>query len=441
MAIRNDLSVNWEVSPRIITVAAPSTTITIQDLHDTCRDIEDNLPESTPFDHLIDSAGKEPLGGGVLVGITATLQNAKLAFEARLGPDFVSCTVSGGNLVAVDANGDNMDPIQTTAYTQVTIAQSSSATIATPASDYAALYLIESLRGRHASIGDVWYWNPTSGVDGNDGATPLTAVATFAQAQTLAVTGNNDVIFALSTAPGGITTVTEKITISKSTLKLRGPGYPFQFVPDTNGAPTVTISADSAEMSGFYVSTAAGGTDNGITVTGDNALIKDVWVSSATSHGISVSSSTRTTIDTCAIEDCAGDGINIGASTSIAKVRNCILSGNTGDGADLSGASVTDNIFESNLIFNNTGWGIDVNSGVTRTGIRLHHTIAENTAGSIEDDGTDTFQDTSGTITGGDIDAIVDGVWDEVIGSHLTTGTTGKTLKDAKVKSTLASLK
>src|SRR3989304_4614580 len=225
MAIRNDLSVNWEVSPRIITVAAPSVTITIQDLHDTCRDIEDNLPESTPFDHLIDSAGKEPLGGGVLVGVTATLQNAKLAFEARPGPDFVSCTVFGGNVVAVDANGVNMDPIQTTAYTQVTIAQSSSATIATPPSDYVLLHMVESLRGRSVSVGDVWFWDPTGGRGTHDGTTPNTAVETFAQAQTLAsTTGTPDnIIFALATS-GGTTTTTEEITISINNIKLRGAG-------------------------------------------------------------------------------------------------------------------------------------------------------------------------------------------------------------------------
>lgn len=441
MAVRSDVTVNWELSPRIITVAAPSTNIIIQDLHDTLRDIEGDLPEGTPFPHLIDSAGKEPLGGGSFVGITATLQNAKLAFEARPGPNFVSCTVTGGNLVAVDANGNNMDPIQTTAYTQVTISQSSSPTIIQPPSDYAALHMIESLRGRSVSVGDIWYWDPTSGVDTNDGTTPSTAVATFAQAQTLASTGSPDnIIFALATS-GGITTVTEKITISTPNIKLRGPGYTFQFVPDSAG-DTVTISANNAEFSGFYVSTFGTGTNNGIAVTGDNALIKDVWVASATSDGINVSSSSRTTVDTCAIENCAGNGIGIGADTAIAKVRNCIISGNTADGVDFTGTGITDNILENNLIFNNTGWGIDVNASATRTGIRLHHTIAKNTLGTIETTGsTDTFQDTSGTITGGDIDAIVDGVWDELISTHTGTGSTGKTLRDAKVKATLASLK
>jgi hypothetical protein len=72
----------------------------------------------------------------------------------------------------------------------------------------------------------------------------------------------------------------------------------------------------------------------------------------------------------------------------------------------------------------------------------LHHTFAGNTP-NITDNGTDTFQDTSGTITQGDIDNIVDGVWDEVISAsaHAGAGSAGKTLRDAKTKATLASLK
>jgi hypothetical protein len=40
MAVRTDLSVDWEASPRIITIADTSTNITIQDLHDTVTSIE-----------------------------------------------------------------------------------------------------------------------------------------------------------------------------------------------------------------------------------------------------------------------------------------------------------------------------------------------------------------------------------------------------------------
>jgi len=127
MAIRTDITVDWQASPRIATVAAPSTELTIQDLHDTLRYLEDT--EGASFPYIIDSAGKESLGGGVYVGITTTLQNCKVAFEDRAGPTFAQCNISGGNLVAVDDVGDNIDPIQTTDYTQIIRVSSSSATL------------------------------------------------------------------------------------------------------------------------------------------------------------------------------------------------------------------------------------------------------------------------------------------------------------------------
>ncbi len=129
MAIRSDLSINWFTSPRILTVAAPSTEITMQDLVDTVRDLEDELNAGMQYEYILDAAGKENLGGGVSVGVTVTLRNARLAFQARAGLTFEQMNVSGGNLVAVDANGDSIDSIQTTAYTQVVRTSSSSANL------------------------------------------------------------------------------------------------------------------------------------------------------------------------------------------------------------------------------------------------------------------------------------------------------------------------
>lgn len=83
MSVRTDVTVNFNLSPRIITVAAPSTEITQQDLLDTLRDIEDSLPAGMSYAKLIDASGKEDLGGGTLVGITTQLQNAQVYFAAR----------------------------------------------------------------------------------------------------------------------------------------------------------------------------------------------------------------------------------------------------------------------------------------------------------------------------------------------------------------------
>src|SRR3990172_6666335 len=122
------LSIDPISSPRIITVLAPDVAITMQQLVDMVRDWEDDQVDME-YDHLLDASGKENLGGGVYVGISVTLRNAKLAFQARLGPDYTQCNATGGNLVAVDSDGNTMSPIQPTAYTQVVLTSSSSATL------------------------------------------------------------------------------------------------------------------------------------------------------------------------------------------------------------------------------------------------------------------------------------------------------------------------
>jgi hypothetical protein len=128
MVVRNDVVFDWGSSPRVITVLDPASEITVQDLLDTCREAEDDLPNLV-YGQIISAAGKENLGGGTRVGITVTLLNAVLAFQERPGPNYVQCQVSGGNIVAIDDNGDDISPIQPTAFTQVRVTASSSATI------------------------------------------------------------------------------------------------------------------------------------------------------------------------------------------------------------------------------------------------------------------------------------------------------------------------
>lgn len=125
MAIRTDLSVNWNLSPRIITVAAPSTNLSMQDLYDTMRDGE---PTQMDEPRIIAGAGGEPLGGGVAVGLTLTLNNAQIAFETRSGPQYIQCYLTGGNLVSVDDVGGQISAVFPTAFTQIVQSNSSSAT-------------------------------------------------------------------------------------------------------------------------------------------------------------------------------------------------------------------------------------------------------------------------------------------------------------------------
>lgn len=429
------------VSPRIIEIQSPTTEITIQHLTDLIKDWEDE-PSNLTYPILIKTFGKQPLGGGVFVGITAELQNAKVSFQARGGLDEVLCTISGGNLVAVDSAGVSMNPIYPTAYVQVVIAQSSSATIATPPSDDHIIRLISALRGKQRISGSYFYWNPTSGNDSNDGTTPSLAVATFSKAQTLASAGLGDTIFCVAGDASGTTTVTETLDITKANLKVMGPGHSFKLIPTATTNPTVNIAAANVEVSGLYISTAGTGSQNAITVAANNAFIQDNWIASVRGHGINVSGSSRTQIESCVIEHCggsgAGNGVNLGNTTTECTINNCIIFDNI-NGVVLAGTGLADNILQNNLIYQHSSYGINVGSGVLRTHVRSGHTFNKNTAGNTIDSGTDTFIETQAG--GASASEIADAVWDEVISGHLTVNTTGKTLKDAKTKATLASLK
>ena len=105
MTERSDLTTYWEEGPRLIEIADTSSEIVIQDLHDTLKSNTEQAGENDDSldnmddDPLIDSAGKEDLGGGVSVGITSTLQYSQVAFQSRLTP------TSTGTVTTQDTNG------------------------------------------------------------------------------------------------------------------------------------------------------------------------------------------------------------------------------------------------------------------------------------------------------------------------------------------------
>lgn len=82
MPPRTDVTIDWTVSPRIVTVLSPSTEISLQDLYDTLRNQEQRVYNSS-YDQIVRAAGKDELGGDVFVGLTITLLDAKLAFQSR----------------------------------------------------------------------------------------------------------------------------------------------------------------------------------------------------------------------------------------------------------------------------------------------------------------------------------------------------------------------
>ncbi len=138
MAFRSDVTVDFSLSPRIIEVAAPSITITVQDLLDTLRLIEDQ-PINMTYPKLINAGGKEVLTAISQVGITATLQNARVKFANRAGPGTTRCSTTDGNLVAVGADGVTPIPAdEPSTFVHMTIELSTSPSII------------------NANVGDLW---------------------------------------------------------------------------------------------------------------------------------------------------------------------------------------------------------------------------------------------------------------------------------------------
>jgi len=87
------LTIENQLSPRIITVDAPDTEITVQEVVDLLRDWEDTSLQGDD-DQIVRAVGKSALEGGVFTGITATLLNAQLQFAPR------AVAISTGNVVS-----------------------------------------------------------------------------------------------------------------------------------------------------------------------------------------------------------------------------------------------------------------------------------------------------------------------------------------------------
>ena len=120
-------TLEFNFQTQTILVKSPDTSVTIQELITKIRDEEENI-RGINYPQIANAGGKDALSGVEQVGITLTLINEwRLQFEDRLGPSYVSCFVSGGNLVAVNSFTNN--PIKPSAFTQVQIRQSQAPTL------------------------------------------------------------------------------------------------------------------------------------------------------------------------------------------------------------------------------------------------------------------------------------------------------------------------
>jgi hypothetical protein len=98
MPVLSGITFRPDLSPRLIIVDAPADTLNLQDLHDTVAAWQDE-PPNHDYDVMIQSEGKNDIGGGVEVGITVKLLNAQVMFEARVA------VISNGTITTGDPNG------------------------------------------------------------------------------------------------------------------------------------------------------------------------------------------------------------------------------------------------------------------------------------------------------------------------------------------------
>tara|TARA_R110002126_G_scaffold239608_3_gene382946 strand:- start:240 stop:1682 length:1443 start_codon:yes stop_codon:yes gene_type:complete len=374
-----------------ITVASPGITLDIQELYNKCK-TEESFPNIAMTQGvIITAAGKEPLGGGVIVGITATMRNGwTVGFEARGTPTAVE--VIGGNLVA--ESGIVGDQFFQTTNIQIQYQSSSSATIAGNQSIENIEHHIE--RDKYA-FGETYYWNPVNGNDLDSGISAGTSRKTFASIQAdLIVSGNNDVVYCVTPGVDGIIIITEKIDITKNNVHLRGQGNRHVIAPTEQG-DAVRISGFSSspilgvEFSGFTVEVPTIGDNlDGIANDGNqanihlhwafNAHIHNVHVINGQTNGIQMHFSQNVIFDNLDIYENAGDGMFIWNSKN-SQVNDCRIFNNAADGIKIQADSewegtpipewrVDNIIFHETKVYNNDGYSLDfVASGTTPTEI------------------------------------------------------------------------
>ncbi len=100
MAERSDITYVWPETPRIAQVDSPSVEFVVQDIVDTFRPASADIGGAglDAIDDealLVDATGKDDLGGGIEVGITATGNQVQIAFEARTTPISTSAETAG----------------------------------------------------------------------------------------------------------------------------------------------------------------------------------------------------------------------------------------------------------------------------------------------------------------------------------------------------------
>lgn len=292
-------------------------------------------------------------------------------------------------------------------------------------------YAVES-QYTHGAFGMAYYVDPVNGLAANDGLTPLTGKATFAQAHALATDNNDDVIYFIAGEPAGQTFLDEKITITKENLRVRGPGSNFIIKPTTAGdVITISGNADGIELSGFQIHSdgVLAGT-GGINAQTSHLRIANLLIKNMTTFGIKTSDCHDTYARNIVIKDCDTSGIEIHNCTHFdvgdSDVYNCIDGFKiTSDGVDpANGRTRLQSFFIDNCT---TGLNIGTNVNSIMVANTVKFGAGNGTA--ITDNGTDSYFEQSA-----EDNTLVDLVWDEPLtgATHNLVTSAGKRLREVQ---------
>jgi hypothetical protein len=117
------MAIEFNIVDKHIEITSPQTEVLIQDLLNAAREFEAS-EAGIVLNCVISASGKESLGGGVSVGITAELC---VEWQVHFWEGNYIAKVSGGNLVG----GVDGDPIAYSAGVQTLLIQSAASTIVT----------------------------------------------------------------------------------------------------------------------------------------------------------------------------------------------------------------------------------------------------------------------------------------------------------------------
>lgn len=258
-------------------------------------------------------------------------------------------------------------------------------------------YSVESLRLNHQASGKMFFWNPLSGLDTNDGLTPGTACKTFAHIHDDLVTDyGHDMVVALPGTVGG-TSTTENLLITKNYVMLRGPGFDFQINAANDSLHAIAIEGQGVEVSGISVATSATSTVPAIHVIGSFAQLRGLLIRDSV-DGLRITGEAGVVTQYCTVEHVLvhhnlGYGVLIDGKADHINLIDCHIGGNVGDGVkvDLDASTHEVNFLGKTVIHNNTGWGVNIINS-SRTCIFSDTVeIFGNVLGQINDQGLNTY--------------------------------------------------